>query len=120
MKKLLCIIFAFSMMVSVAGCKAQLKTVDTEGGPAIVVVLSEEDKARVDESISKFEVFVTKITEVLPVIANFAKVAGEISGDEDIKEKADDVANAAEKGAAGLGVLLALGMLLKNIVKKED
>ncbi len=120
MKRLLGVLFALSMLASIAGCKAEIKPVDAGGGPGFAVVLSEEDQKKVDEGISKFENVVDKLTEVLPVIANIAKLAGEASDDEDFSDGADAVATAAEKGAAGLGVLMALGMLLKNIVKKED
>ena len=119
MKKLLGVILALLMLTSIVGCKGQVVPSNV-GGPGFAIVLSEDDQEKVDEGISRFESVLDKAEEVLPIIANLAKLAGELSGDEDFSSGADDVASAAEKGAAGLGVLMAIAGLVKNIVKKES
>ena len=95
MKKLMAIMLLLSVMV---GCKAQVRPTTVGGGVGVAVVISEEDKERFDNGLSKMEDVATKIADTLPVLANLARLAGDVSGDKDFEDKADDFA-----GCAGIG-----------------
>ena len=85
----------------------------------VVVIVDEGTAEKFDENVSKFETVLERTEKILSGVVVLAGTVDELSKDEDVSDAAKDVGENARRGVAGVGVLLALAGLIKNLVKKE-
>lgn len=114
------IVIALMLLFFLSGCPAQVRPTVTEDGPGIEFVIGGETAEKIETGISKIEGLIETANDLLPVIVDAARKIGEASGNEDIEEKSGDVADVAEKAAAGLGLLTLILGIAKGVMKKED